>query len=265
MGFPGSFFAVQENQVWSLGRENPLEKGLATHSSSLGWRILWTEEPGGLKFLGSQRIGLQANKEKMHSWWREQNKFEKFREKTLAWRQATTNPSLLSIYIVASSGHLTYGIENCVVFCDCLFPSVQSLSLVRLFETPWITACQASLSIANSQSLLKLMSIEPVMPSSHLILCSPLILLPPNPPSIRVFFNESTLHMRWPKYWSFSLPTDLGSSSFSILSFCLFILFLGFSRQEYWSGLPFLSPVDHILSELSTMTHPTWVAPHGMA
>ena len=69
---------------------------------------------------------------------------------------------------------------------------------------PWITAPQASLSIINSQSSLKLMSIESVMPSSHLILCRPLILLPPIPPSIRLFSNESTLHMRWPKYWSFS-------------------------------------------------------------
>ena len=84
------------------------------------------------------------------------------------------------------------------------FSSVQSLSCVRLFATQWIAACQASLSITNSRSLLKLMSIELVMPSSHLILCHPLLLLPPIPPSIRVFSNESTLHMRWPKYWSFS-------------------------------------------------------------
>ena len=84
------------------------------------------------------------------------------------------------------------------------FSSVQSLSCVRLFATPWITAHQASLSITNSQSSLKLMSIESVMPSSHLILSHPLLLLPPIPPSIRVFSKESTLRMRWPKYWSFS-------------------------------------------------------------
>ena len=84
------------------------------------------------------------------------------------------------------------------------FSSVQSLSWVQLFETPWITACQASLSITNSWSSLKLMSIESVMPSSHLILFHPLLLLPPIPPSIRVFSNESTLCMRCPKYWSFS-------------------------------------------------------------
>ena len=82
--------------------------------------------------------------------------------------------------------------------------SDQSLSHVRLFATPWIAACQASLSITNSRSSLRLTSIESVMPSNHLILCRPLLLLPPIPPSIRVFSNESTLHMRWPKYWSFS-------------------------------------------------------------
>ena len=83
--------------------------------------------------------------------------------------------------------------------------SVHSLSRVRLFATPWIGACQASLSITNSRSSLKLMSIKSVMPPSHLILCRPLLLLPPIPPSIRVFSNESTLRMKWPKYWSFSL------------------------------------------------------------
>ena len=84
------------------------------------------------------------------------------------------------------------------------FSSVQSLSCVRLFVTPWITARQASLSITNSRSSPKLMSVELVMPSDHLILCRPLLLLPSIPPSIRVFSNESTLCMRWPKYWSFS-------------------------------------------------------------
>ena len=84
------------------------------------------------------------------------------------------------------------------------FSSVQSLSCVRLFATPWTAACQASLSITNSRSSLRLTSIESVMPSSHLILGCPLFLLPPIPPSIRVFSYESTLRMRWPKYWSFS-------------------------------------------------------------
>ena len=84
------------------------------------------------------------------------------------------------------------------------FSSVQSLSHAQLFATPWIAPRQASLSITNSRSSLRLTSIESVMPSSHLIFSCPLLLLPPIPPSIRVFSNESTLLMRWPKYWSFS-------------------------------------------------------------
>ena len=96
---------------------------------------------------------------------------------------------------------------------------IQSLSRVWLFAIPWITACQASLSITNSWSLLKLMSIESVMPSSHLILCCPLLLLRPIPPSIRVFSNESTLHMRWPKYWSFSFSISPSNEHPGLISF----------------------------------------------
>ena len=99
------------------------------------------------------------------------------------------------------------------------FSSVQSLSRVQLFVTPWIAARQASLSITNSWSLLKLMSIELVMPSSHLILCRPLLLLPPTPPSIRVFSNESTLHMRWPKYWSFGFSISPSNEQPGLISF----------------------------------------------
>ena len=86
-----------------------------------------------------------------------------------------------------------------------LFISVPSLSHVQLFATPWTAAHQASLSITNSKSLLKLMSIELVMPSNPLILCRPLLLLPSIFPSIRVFSNESVLHIMWPNYWSFSI------------------------------------------------------------
>ena len=85
-----------------------------------------------------------------------------------------------------------------------LFSSVQFLSRVWLFASPWTAACQASLSITNSHSLPKLISIELVMPSNHLILCCPLLLLPSIFPSVRVFSNESAFHIRWPKYWSFS-------------------------------------------------------------
>ena len=101
----------------------------------------------------------------------------------------------------------------------CVFSSVQSLSCVRFFATPSITTHQASLSITNSRSLLKLMSIKSVMPSSHLILCHPLLLLPPIPPRIRVFSNESTLCMRWPKYWSFSFNISPSSEHPGLISF----------------------------------------------
>ena len=99
------------------------------------------------------------------------------------------------------------------------FSSVQLLSRVWLFVTPWIAARQASLSITNSRSSLKLMSIESVMPSSHLILCCPLLLLSPIPPSIWVFCNESTVRMRWPKYWSFSFSISPSNEHPGLISF----------------------------------------------
>ena len=99
------------------------------------------------------------------------------------------------------------------------FSSVQLLSRVRLFATPWITAGQASLSITNSWSSLKLMSIEWVMSSSRLILCRPLLLLPPIPPSIGVFSSESTLRMRWPKYWSFNFNISPSNEHPGLISF----------------------------------------------
>ena len=99
------------------------------------------------------------------------------------------------------------------------FGSVQSLSHVGLFATPWIIACQASLSIINSQSLPKFMSIESVMPSNHLILCCPLLLLPSIFPSIRAFSNESALIMRWPKYWSFSFNISASNEHPGLISF----------------------------------------------
>ena len=97
--------------------------------------------------------------------------------------------------------------------------SVQSLSRVRLFVTPWTAACQAPLSITNYWSLLKLMLIESVMPSNHLILGHPLLLLPSIFPSIRVFSNESALCIRWPKYWSFSFSISPSNESSGLISF----------------------------------------------
>ena len=99
------------------------------------------------------------------------------------------------------------------------FSSIQSLSHVQLFATPWIAARQASLSITNSRSSSKLTSIESVIPSSCLILCRPLLLLPTIPPSIRVFSNESTLHMRLPKYWSFTFSISPSKQYPGLISF----------------------------------------------
>ena len=97
--------------------------------------------------------------------------------------------------------------------------SVQSLSRVRLFATPWTAARQAPLSITNSRRLLELVSVESVMPSSHLILCHPLLLSPSVFPSIRVFFSESALQFRWPKYWSFSFSISPSNEYSGLISF----------------------------------------------
>ena len=126
------------------------------------------------------------------------------------------------------TSHVTWkktGKKSVMVICHTLilfiiqFSSVQSLSRVRFFATPWIAARQASLSITNSRSLLRLTSIKSVMPSSHLILGHPLLLLPLIPPSIRVFSNESTLCMRWPKYWSFSFSISTSNAHPGLISF----------------------------------------------
>jgi len=127
----------------------------------------------------SNRWGNYGNSERLHFWGLQNHCrwwLQPWNEKTLPpWKKSYDQPS-----------------------------SVQSLSHVWLFVIPWIAAHQASLSITNSRSSLRLTSIKSVMPSNHLILCRPLLLLPPIPPSIRVFSNESALRMKWPKYWSFS-------------------------------------------------------------
>ena len=123
---------------------------------------------------------------------------------------------------ITVDGDCSHEIKRCLLFGRKTMTnlnSVQSLSCVRLFATPWTVAHQASLSITNSWSLLKLMSIELVMPSNHLILCRPLLLLPSTFPSIRVFSNESVLHIRWPKYWSFSFSISPSSEHPGLISF----------------------------------------------
>ena len=122
---------------------------------------------------------------------------------------------LFQLSLKSKSSHFRMWL--CIILC-VQFSPVQSLSHVRLFATLWIAAHQASMSITNSRSSLKLMSIELVMLFSHLIFCRPL-LLPPIPPSIRVFSNESTLCMRWPKYWSFSLSIIPSKEHPGLISF----------------------------------------------
>ena len=140
--------------------------------------------------------------------------------------------------------------------------SDQSLSHVRLFATPWITARQASLAITNSQSSLRLTSIESVMPSSHIILCRPLLLLPPIPPSIRVFSNESTLRMRWPKYWSFNFSIIPSKEIPGLISFRMDWLDLLAVQGTLKSLLQHHSSKASILRHSVFFTvqlsHPTW-------
>ena len=179
---------MREARVQSLGREDLWEKDMAIHSSILAWKIPWMEEPGRLQSMGPRRVG--------HDWATSLSfSMETYKSQSCWWWEL---PILSTQFFYKPKTALS---------------SVQSLSRVRLFVTPWIAAHQASLSITNFRSSLRFMSIESVMPSSHLILGRPLLLLPPIPPSIKVFSNESTLHMRWPKYWSFS---------FSAIYVCLF-------------------------------------------
>ena len=137
-----------------------------------------------------------------------------------------------------------------------LFSSIQSLSHVQLFATPWTAARQASLSITNSRRLLRLTSIESVMSSSHLILCCPLLLLPPIPPSIRV--NESALHIRWPKYWSFSFNISPSNEHPGLISFRMDWLYL----LEVQGTLKSL--LQHHSSKASILKHSAFFTDHSL-
>ena len=136
-----------------------------------------------------------------------------------------------------------------MLYSRSLFSSVQSLSSVRLFATPWTAARQASLSITNSWSLLKLMSIESVMPSNHLVLCHPLLLPPSIFPSIRVFSSELILRIRWPEYWSFSFSISPSNEYSRLISFRID----WFDLLEFQGTLKSL--LQHHSSKASTLQH----------
>ena len=145
-----------------------------------------------------------------------------------------------------------------------LISSVQLLCHVRLFATPWTTAHQASLSIANSCSLLKLMSTESVMPSHHLILCCPFLLPPSIFPSIRVFSHESVLHLMWPKYWSFSFSISPSNENSGLISFRMdwldLLVVQGTLKsllQQHSSKASFLHPSAFFIGQLSSI-HEYW-------
>ena len=139
-------------------------------------------------------------------------------EQTLGDNKAQGRLACCSSWVAKSQTWLSNWATT-VIIMMYLFSSVQSLSRVQLFATPWTAAHQASLSITNSRSLPKLMSIESVMPSNHLILYHPLLLPPSIFPSIRVFSNESALHIRWPKYWSFSFNISPSNEYPGLISF----------------------------------------------
>ena len=146
--------------------------------------------------------------------------------------------------MTATEDCITQQVNNFI----CQFSSVHSLSRIRLFATPWTAARQASLSITNSRSSLKLMSIESVMPSNHLILCHSLLLPPSIFPSIRVFSNESVLHMRWPKYWSFSFNISPSSECSGLISF----------RMDWLDLLAVQGPLKSLLQHHSSKASILW-------
>ena len=172
---------MQETQVGSLGQEDPLEEGTGTYSSILAWNS---------KDRGARQATVPGVTESQ------------------TWLSLhTIQPISLSFFI-------------CKIWLNLTSQgSVQLLSCVQLFATPWTTARQASLSITNSQNLLKLMSIESVMPSNYLILCRPLLLQPSIFPSIRGFSSESVLCIGWPKYWNFSFSISPSNEYSGLISF----------------------------------------------
>ena len=242
-------------QTWvrSLGWEDPLEKGKATHSSILAWSIH-----------GVSKSRTRLSDFRFHSLLYSCHLFFIMSASRSILCLSFIVPSLREIFPwyfqfswrdLYSFHFYCFPLFLCIVHLGRLssisllffdlnripsvqFSSVQSLSRVWRFATPWIAARQASLSITNSQSSLKLTSIESVMPSSHLILCC----LPPIPPSIRVFSNESTLRMRWPKYWRFSFSIIPSKEHPGLLSF----------RMDYLDLLAVQGTLKSLLQHLSS-------------
>ena len=210
---------------------------MATHSSIIAWRIPWTEELGGLQSMGSQTqtqlrdILVGSCQHLLMALDPECSQLSQLFPNQLCALvllithcQSCVNSCCWHVLALASS------YSSCGILCflsvlssyetwNQLCCSVQSLSHVQLFATPWTAACQPSLSINNPESLLKLMSIESVMPSNHLIHCHPLLLLSSVFPSIRVFSNESVLRIRWPKYWNFSFSISPSSEYSGLIPF----------------------------------------------
>ena len=165
----------------------------------------------------------------------------------------TNDEMCLSNKEITQIGRLVYWVSITNLLYLKMFPrkkymcisSIQALSHVQLFATPWIAAHQASLSLTNSRSLPKPTSIESVMSSSHLILCCPLLFLPPILPSIRVFSSEATLRMRWPKYWSFSFSISPSKEHPGLISF----------RMDWWISLQ-SKGLSRVFSNTTVQKHP---------
>ena len=169
------------------------------------------------------------------------------------------NPWEASVSLYYGSYHLE--LHNRLFMSQ--FSSVQLLSRVRLFATPWIAACRPPCPSPNSWSSLRLTSIKSVIPSSHLILCRPLLLLPPIPPSIRVFSNESTLRVRWPKYWSFSFSITPSKEIPGLISFRMDWLDLLCSPRDSQESSPKPQFKSMNTSALSLLHSPPLTSIHG--